>query len=207
MFFIDIDAIINNVKERKAEKKRLKEVGAKFDKDGEEYKAFAKENASCIGFVEEKVQEINKFDTTGRETTTYAFTKDGPIIKKHIQEQVNDDGIIYDYDYTTYEGYIKPTGEKNAISGYVQIVTYHRQYTKKPNVYETLYNKDAKEVIIDHNYYEGVYKDSKGKIVEFDERQEGVEHTGKYGDVINHFEEEINKLQEKMATKQEEIQK
>lgn len=207
MFFIDIDKIIRNAKEKKEEKQRLKEVGAKLDQDAEKYKAFATENAACKGSIEEDVKEINQFDTIGTETTTYVFSEHGPIIKKHIQKTEKDGSMSYTYDYTTYEGYIKPTGDKNAVSGYVQIMTYHKHFTKKPNVYETLYNKDAKEEVKDYNFYEGVYKDSKGKVIEFDERQEGVEHTGKFGDVINHFEEIINKMKEQQQSKQEDIQR
>ena len=201
MFFIDIDKIIKNAKDKKAEKKHLQEIGAKLDKDAEEYKAFASENAACLGSVEEVVKEINEPGVKGTETTTYAFSKNGPVIKKHVQKEEIEGGVTYVYDYTTYEGYIKPTGAKQEVSGYVQIMTYHKKFQPKQRLGE------EKPQPQEFNFYEGVYKDSKGNVVEFDDRQEGIEHTGKFGDVINRFEQEINQLKQKQQANQSEVQR
>ena len=200
MFFIDIQKIIDDVKEHKAKKKHLHEVGEQFDKDATSYKEFANENASCIGSIEEVVKEINEPDVKGTETTTYAFSENGPVIKKHIQKEEKDGGVTYVYDYTTYEGYIKPTGDKQAVSGYVQIMTYHKTLLPKQRLGE------EKPQVQEYNFYEGVYKNSNGKVVEFDERQEGIEHSGKYGDVVNAFEQSIKKTKEKQQQIQNDIQ-
>ena len=178
-------------KEEKAKQEELKVKQQKLketcDKKFEAYKMFTMANSSKVNTISTKNEKEDGTYTY----STATFTEFGPIIKKSVCKEKVVNGVNTTDEYVTYEGYIKPTEDENALSGYFELE--HRViHISNPSERETY----------TFNCYNGVNRDALGNVTEINCRFRSDE-ADKYKDLIRTFEDRIEKVEDKIKKRED----
>lgn len=176
-------------KQRKAQQEiKQQKLKENSDKKFDAYKMFTMANSSRINSTESKIEKGDgKYIC---KTTT--FTEFGPIIKNSVYSEKVINGVNYTDEYVTFEGYIKPTEDENALSGYIYLE--HRVFYLSNPVERETYT---------FNCYTGFCRDSLGGVTEINCRFRSDEKSDKYKDVIKTFEDRIEKVEDKIKKRED----
>lgn len=166
------------------------------------FEAFKLRTSACqakIGKIEESVETTENASIK----TTTIFTEYGPITKKEIYEQKEQNGRLYVNNYINYEGYVAPKREVNELGEIVASDIEHCGYFNITTKKHYLANPVERETTV-ITHYKGTQLDCNGNVSIIQDVESSKEESKEWnhGSIVKFFEKNISDIKAKQSEAQ-----